>query len=114
MNSLEKEKRRIQHKMDDLDLQLITISGQIAEAQAEASANNNYSDPIWWRKVNEAAKFKGRSRQQLQRRLGEINSQIKEEKGKAYERSFVAIAREILPEEQYQEIRDTMEERGAI
>lgn len=114
MTDLEKEKRKIEHKMDDLDLQLITIRGQIAQAQGEASANNKFSDPSWWRKVNEAAKFKGRSRQQLQRRLGEINSRIKEEKGKAHERSFMAIARELLSEEQYQLIRETMEERGAL
>ena len=106
MTDLEKEKREIEHKMDDLDLQLITIKGQIAQAQGEASANHKFSDPNWWRKVN--------SRQQLQRRLGEVNSRIKEEKGKTHERSFMAIAREILSHEQYQLIRETMEERSAL
>ena len=106
-----KAKNLVTSAMSVVDDDLISIKSQIDGAQAEVWAGGGYSDPVWWRRVNSALRHKGKQRQQLQAKLGEINRRIRADRMHtdsarelSDERMFIAIAKLHLPPQTYERL----------
>jgi hypothetical protein len=110
-DELAKAKQLVTDAMSALDDEIISIKSQIEGAQAEVFAGGQYSDPVWWRRVNGAARHKGKLRQELQTKLGEINRRIRAARmrensiqSQSEERLFIAIAKLHLPPQTYERL----------
>ena len=102
------------------------VRGQIDEENAKLDADSNYAvDPKWWRRVNGAARHKGWQRQQLQKKIGEVNRLLRafrfrrgplmekeaySERVRGRDRLFVRIAQLHLPPAQYRRLCNLVEE----
>jgi transposase-like protein len=105
----------IEQAMYYLDGTLSSIKSQIDLAKSRA-LESQYADPIWWRRVNSAQRFKGRQRQQLQNKFGEVNRRLRANRATANaneqltrEQAFVRIAQIHLPPETFQRLWELVE-----
>lgn len=75
-----------------IDDDLADIKAQLGNAKAQAILGK-YSDPVWFQKASNAARFKGRQSQLLQEELACRNKAD----SRAFEKAFVDQARLLLP-----------------
>ena len=102
---LEKAKVFVETAMFALDEEINAIKQQIEKARADFYGRGEFSDSNWWRRVNGAARAKGRQRQALQLRFGDLNRLLRISRAKNTDRSreriFIYMAKKYLPEETY-------------
>jgi hypothetical protein len=101
--------------MGVLDEQCGSIRGQIEHSRALWKETGE-TDPRWYARARYALRAKGRQRQALQTRLGEINRRIRERDNLAretrQERMFIAECRRLLPRETWEQIWRAVRERA--
>jgi len=97
--------------MGVLDEQCGSIWGQIEHSRALWKETRE-TDPRWYARARYALRAKGRQRQALQTRLGEVNRRIRERENLAretrQERMFIAECRRLLPRETWERIWDAV------
>lgn len=101
--------------MGVLDEQCGSIRLQIDHSRA-AYKETGEMDPHWYARAQYALRAKGRQRQALQNRLGEVNRRTRERESLAretrQERMFIAECRRVLPRETWDEIWVAVRERA--
>lgn len=105
-------RKLVERAMSCLDDVVNSIKAQIEAATAKHQTTGEYSDPHWYRRTKFAQRHKGKQRQLLQGKLGEINRRIRAHNNETNsqevtkERMFIKVARLHLPAETYQKIWD--------
>jgi hypothetical protein len=113
----EEEIRDIQERMLRLDEALTEIRTQLDHAKARRINYGEHANPEWSARANSALRHKGRERQQLQNRLGELNRAVRAERkaqdDQNSERAFIRAAKAVLSEDMYRRIWQEVERAAA-
>ena len=98
----------IRQAMTYIDEASAAIRSQIESAKGRAFTESVYADNDWWRRANNALRFKGRQRQQLQDKYGAVNRVVRQLRAgqvniieTSREQLFIKAASLILPKETY-------------
>lgn len=93
---------------DILMEEISSIKEQIGRAKARAQAYGEYSDSNWYQSANRALRHKQGEHQRLLRETAVIRRQARQAQADAetltFERTFMRIAKLLLPEDLYQSI----------
>lgn len=83
------------------------IRDQLSSARVRVAETGLYADRDWYRRANSALRFKGSYIQRIQAAMG----RKRRHRGRNFERMFVEIAKETLPEGTYQQIFEAAQTR---
>jgi hypothetical protein len=92
--------------MMKLDEIIANIDESLGRARAEANEHGVYADVDWFHSAQRALRGARQRRQQMQMRRGTLAKQLRERTRAADEKSFINIARRILPPQAFQQIID--------
>lgn len=93
----------------EVEADIDRMRGQIEDARRKAGREGIFADPVWFRNVNTALRIKGRQAQQIQAQLSALRSA----RGLLLPQTFMSVAREKLPPEQFQAVYDEAKRRVA-
>ncbi len=89
---------------DDMSLDLIQVTADLDDAKAEYAINGTRTDSQWFRKAKVAKALIARNRAILQRAIKQKKAEVGRLKRQTFERRFVNVAKQLLPEETFQGI----------
>ena len=92
-----------EQEVQEVLYEIADIKAQIASAKANA-IQGNYSDPVWFAKVNSALRYKQARHQELLRMLAAKRRKENEQKKQSDEVRFVQAARQMLDRDTYMSI----------
>jgi len=105
--------QKIRAELNQLQRDKDNIQSQIDNAKRQARAEGIYSDRDWLQRAESAARTKGRQIAQLQVELGAAVKAERRQVGESFERTFMSVAKKLLPEPVYLEIMKQTSERAA-
>jgi hypothetical protein len=103
--------QEIRAELDQLQRDKGIIQAQIDNAKRTAAAEKIYADRDWLQRKENAVRTIGRKIAKLQVELGSAVKAERRQEGESFERTFMAVAKEILPSGTYQEIMKQTSER---
>ncbi|NLI08969.1 MAG: hypothetical protein GX457_18060 [Thermotogaceae bacterium] len=101
---LDKKKAQLIERIDQLSEDISSIDYQLSCAIQKKLETGQYADIKWFTAAKNAKKAKRAEIAKIQRELHRINSEIKANRAKTYERLFVEAAKDSLNDEQYSTI----------
>ena len=103
-------RKLVERAMFCLDEIVNSMKAQVEASTAKYYSTGEMSDPHWFRRIKFAQRHKGRQRQLLQGKFGEINRRVRARNNEvnsqevSKERMFIKIAKLHLPAETYQQL----------
>jgi len=96
---------------DQLQEEVDTIKHQLDMATATYHETGERTDPIWFQKATHAMRCKQRDVQKLARKIAKARKGNRAQHGNELGNIFIDVARETLPQEQFQRILQTAQGR---
>lgn len=94
------EREKLLQKRLKLQGEIIAIREQVETAKTESIYTGRYADRLWWQRAHTALRAKGRQICHINTLLGSM----KHERHQKLEFAFIDVAREKLPDDEFNEI----------
>lgn len=91
-----------------LETEITSIRTQLARARADSRERGRFANVLWWCKIHQALRIKGRQCQQIQLELGRMRAAHQH----SVERHFLDIARERMDPLNFKVFLETAKQRA--